>query len=309
MPPEPEQVGQLLHRLYWTVFRPIARRPNGDERSLVSGQGLELAGLREYQPGDDVRRIDWNVTARSDRPFVREARTDRALDVWLVVDLSASVDWGTALCLKRDRAIEIAAVIAQLVARHGNRVGVLAFADQTLGVVPPGRGRLHLELVVSSLRDVSPTGRQGTTDLSTALREVGRLARRPGLLVLVSDFLVPDGWAEPLRGLAHRHEVVAVRVHDPREASLPDAGILTLEDPETGEQLIVDTADRRLRERFSAAADEQQERIRRTLQACGVDLALIGTDEPLLPALLRFIDAHRLRGTVRASHARSLAAI
>jgi uncharacterized protein (DUF58 family) len=299
MPPEWEPTRTLLRRLRWAVVRPLARRFNGDERSRLLGPGVEFASVRDYQPGDDVRRIDWNLTARTNTPFVREAQADGSLDVWLVVDVSGSVDWGTGECLKRYRAIELAAVTVQLLGRHGNRVGLLLFADRPLGTVPPGSGRAHLERVVGRLRLQPRSAARGATDLAAALHSVSQLVRKPSLIVLVTDFLAADGWPTPLRMLAQRHEVVAARLRDPRELDLPDIGVVTFEDPESGEQLTVDTADRRLRERFGAAAAAQTQRIDSALVACRVDQVVLGTDAPLLPALAAFLDARRRRRGVR----------
>jgi uncharacterized protein (DUF58 family) len=295
MPLESGSPRSLLRRLRWTVLRPLAHRPNGDERSRLSGPGLEFAHVREYLPGDDVRRIDWQLTARSDRPYVREAHDERGLDIWLVVDVSPSVDWGTAQGLKRDVAVELSAVAGQLLGHRGNRVGLVLFAEQTLGIVPPGVGQAHLERIVGRLRDEPRRPACGPTDLARVLSTLPRLARRPALIVLMSDFLVPDGWASQLRSLAHRHEVVAVRLRDPREADLPDIGIVTFEDPETGEQLTVDTGNARLRERFRQAAADQAAGIDRTLNACGAEVLSLGTDESLLGAMAGFLDARRRR--------------
>ena len=283
----------MLRRLHWTVLRPLATRLGGDERSLVRGGGLELAEVREYQPGDDVRRIDWNATARTDRPFVREAFAERALDAWLVVDLSASVDWGTARCLKRDRAIELVAAASQILGHHGNRVGALLFAERPLGIVPPATGRVHLLRMLAHMREEPRQAAAGRTDLRTALGAADGVIRRRSLVLVVSDFLAPDGWQDALGRLARRHEVVAVRLRDPREAELPDVGLVTLEDPETGEQATVDTGDRDLRERFRRAAEDQAARVAAELARHGVDRLELSTDEELLPALIGFLEARR----------------
>jgi uncharacterized protein (DUF58 family) len=293
----PESPDGLLRRLQWTVLRPLAAHLGGDERSLMRGPGMELAELREYQPGDDVRHIDWNTTARADRPFVREAYAERALDAWLLVDLSASVDWGTAQCLKRDRSIELVALGGYLLGRHGNRVGALYFADRPLGVVQPASGRTHLLQVLARLGSEPSRAGSGPTDLAAALRQAQTLVRRRSFILVVSDFLAPDGWQTILGQLAHRHEVVAARLTDPRETELPDVGLITLEDPETGVQLTVDTSDRGLRRRFADAAAAQSERIRTDLNAVGVDQLVVGTDSGLLPALVRFLQARRRRRT------------
>lgn len=291
----------LLRRLQWTVLRPLASQLGGDERSLFRGPGLELAEIREYQPGDDVRHIDWSVTARTDRPFVREAYAERALDAWLLLDVSASVDWGTVRCLKRDRGIELAAVAGELLGRHGNRVGALLFAERPLAFIPPAAGRIHLLRVLARLRDEPRQAAHGRTDLQTALERVDRVARRRGLLLVMSDFLVPDGWQTAMGRLAARHEVVAVRLRDPREVELPDVGLVTLEDPETGGQMIVDTHDGGLRDRFRRAAETQSEQISADLARRGVDQLVVGTDEDLLPALTCFLQARRRRRSARVA--------
>ncbi len=298
--PEPmnkpqEAPDALLRRHSWTVLRPLAVSLGGDERSLVRGPGMEISEVREYQPGDDVRHIDWNITARSDRPYVRESDTERALDVWLLLDLSGSVDWGTADCTKRSRAREFAAVAGRLLGGHGNRLGMLMFAERPLGIVPPGAGHAHLLRALGSIGDVPRQEARAVTDLAGALRHAGSVIRRRALVLVVSDFLAPNGWQKELSKLAARHEVVAVRLHDPREAELPDVGLITLEDPETGRQLTVDTGDRRLRETFQQAAQEQASRVANDLTACGVDGLVLGTDTPLLPELARFLHLRRAR--------------
>lgn len=307
VPGVPETPDSLLRRLQWTVLRPLAARLGGDERSLVRGFGLELTEVREYQPGDDVRHIDWNMTARTDRPFVREALAERALDVWLVVDVSPSVDWGTIRRLKRDLAVEFAAVVGLLLGRQGNRIGTLLFAERPRAFVPPGGGRAHLLRLLTCLRDEPRRDGVGQTDLVAALRQVRAFARRRSLILVVSDFLVPDGWQTALGPLAQRHEVVAVRLRDPREPEIPDVGLVTLEDPETGGQLLVDTGDRRLRERFAVAAAAQDERISADLARAGVDHLVLATDEDLVPALVRFLTARKYRRPGRAHSVRRMA--
>jgi uncharacterized protein (DUF58 family) len=297
MPREPLDV--LLRRLHWTVLRPIASRIGGDERSRMLGAGMELNTLREYVPGDDVRRIDWNVTARVDRPFIREAHAERALDVWLLVDLSASIDWGTAECIKRDRALELSAVAGQLLGRHGNRVGALLFADRPLGMLPPNAGRDGLLRLLGQVRDEPRQQARGATDLAAAVERAGAVIRRRSMVVIVSDFLAPDGWLEPLRRLAARHEVVAVVLRDPRESEIPDVGLITFEDPETGEQLVVDTSAARFRQRFRDAAERQLRQLQDVLAGVRVDNLVVGTDESLLPPLMRFLETRRRRRRLR----------
>lgn len=243
------------------------------------------------------------MTARADKPFVRDAYAERALDVWLLVDLSASIDWGTARCLKRDRAIEMAAVAGTLLGQRGNRVGALLFAERPIELVPPMAGEVQPLRVLARLRGEPRQAAPGRTDLRTALERADRVLKRRSFLVVVSDFLVTDGWQVALRTLAARHEVVAVRLRDPREGELPDVGLVTLEDPETDAQMIVDTHDRRLRERFRRAAEVQAGGIGADLTACGVDTLVVGTDEELLPVLSRFLLARRRRGVRRVAGA------
>lgn len=266
----------------------------------MAGPGVEFAQVREYQPGDDVRRIDWQLTARSDRPYVREAYEERGLDIWLAVDVSASMNWGTAECLKRQRAIEVCAVAGDLLAHRGNRVGLMLFADEPLAVVPPAAGRAHLERVVGRLMQESLRSAPGATNLARAVSVLPRFVRRPSMIVLLSDFLTPDGWATGLRELAKRHEVLAVRVVDPRELELPDIGVVAFEDPETGAQLTVDTASPDLRRRFRAAAAAQSARLLTSLRSCRVEAVEVGTDRDLLAAIASFLDARRHRVKVAA---------
>jgi uncharacterized protein (DUF58 family) len=288
-----ERVDSLLRRLHWTVLRPLASRIGGDERSLFLGAGIEVDELREYQPGDDVRLMDWNLSARAGRPFIRQSQVTRALDVWLVLDVSASVDWGTAECIKRDRAVELVAVVSQIFLRHGHRVGLFLYADRPLAVLPPGAGSQYLLRLLHTIQQQPLQSRRGSTDLTGALTRLDRSLTRRSLLILVSDFLVPSGWQKILGRIAQRHEVAAVRLTDPRESELPDVGLITLEDPETGAQMVVDTASRSLRQRFQQAAAAQDLQIGADLAACGVDLLKLSTAEPLLPALVRFLEKRR----------------
>jgi uncharacterized protein (DUF58 family) len=295
LPPEEGglPVEELLRRLRWPVLRRLAVHPGGDERSRLRGAGIEYADVREYQAGDDPRAIDWNLTARSDRTYVREATPDRGADVWLLVDSSRSLDWGTARCLKRQTALELATAAAHLLARRGNRVGALLFGERVHGVVRPASGRNAQLRLVAILERALAEGAEGPSDLARALTEAGRLLRRPSLVVLVSDFLVPDGWQRPLSSLALRHEVVAAWISDPREREIPDVGLVTFEDPESGRQLLVDTRNRRLRERFRAAAAEQRLALERDLTAAGVAIAELSTDQELIPQLVRFFERRR----------------
>jgi uncharacterized protein (DUF58 family) len=298
MPLSPNDArGRLLKRLGWKVLKPIASRAGGQERSRVLAPGAELAGLREYQPGDDVRLIDWHVTARGDRAYVREAHADRAIDAWLLMDVSASVDWGTAAHVKRQHADELASTAWQLLAREGNRVGSLFFADRPLALTPPAAGQVGLQRMLGALGEARASGRggRGRTDLAAALSRAEVLLRRPAIIVIVSDFFVAPGWTAPLARLAQRYEVVAVQLTDPRDGALPDIGLVAFEDPESGAQLLVDTGDADLRTRFAEAAAAEAETLRTELSRHGVEQLVVSTDEELLPALARFL-ALRGRG-------------
>ena len=283
------QVDEFLRRSRWPVLRRLGFHPGGDERSSLRGAGIEYSDVREYQAGDDPRTIEWNVTARSDRPFVRESLPDRGLDAWLLIDVSRSLDWGTARCLKRQLAVEFAATVGRLLVGRGNRVGALLFDERVRAIVPPSSGRTALLQMIARVERASSSPAAGTTDLARALTEAGRLIRRRCLLIVLSDFMAADGWQRPLGSLAVRHEAVAVWITDPREREIPDVGVVTFEDPESGQQILVDTRDVRLRTRFQDAANEQRERIRDDLVRARAAVAEVSTAAELIPQLIRFI--------------------
>lgn len=297
-----ESLHGLLERVHWSILRPLGLHPGGDDRSLFLGQSVELSQVRQYQPGDDVRYMDWNATARTggDPAYVREAQTPRALNVWLLIDVSPSMHWGTARCLKDDLSTDLVAVATELLGRHGNRVGALLFAERPLGFVPLGAGRTHRMRLMNSMRNAQRQDRSGPTSLDAVLRRLSAITRSPSLVLVVSDFLLPDDWQGMLRVLARRHEVVAITVTDPRERGLPDVGLITVEDPETGDQLTVNTGDRLLRERYARAAQAQALRLQRDLSRCGVPQLVIDTSEELLPQLLRFLELKRHQTAARA---------
>src|ERR1700736_5154066 len=246
-------VDQLLRRSRWPVLRRLGFHPGGDERSSLRGAGLEYSDVREYQAGDDPRSIEWNITARSDRPYVRESLPDRGLDAWMLIDVTRSLDWGTARCLKRQLGLEFAATVGQLLIARGNRVGALLFDERVRAIVPQLSGRTALLRLIARVERESEDP-AGTTDLARALTEAGRLIRRPSLLIIITDFMTADGWQRPLSSLSIRHEVIAAWVTDPREREIPNVGVVTFEDPESGQQILVDTGDARLRLRFESAA-------------------------------------------------------
>jgi uncharacterized protein (DUF58 family) len=297
-------VDQLLRRSRWPVLRRLGFHPGGDERSSLRGAGLEYSDVREYQAGDDPRTIEWNITARSDRPYVRESLPDRGLDAWLLVDITRSLDWGTARCLKRQLAIEFSAVVGQLLIGRGNRVGALLFDDRVRSIIPPSAGRTALLQLIARMERAAESPADGPTDLGRALTEAGRLIRRPSMMVLISDFMTPGGWQKPLSALAIRHEVVAVWITDPREGEIPDVGVVTFEDPESGEQILVDTRSSHLRARFQEAATAQRETIRADLLRARAAVAEMTTAAEIVPQLVAFIkqrEAQRGHRLARAS--------
>jgi uncharacterized protein (DUF58 family) len=297
-------VDQLLRRSRWPVLRRLGFHPGGDERSAFRGSGLEYSDVREYQAGDDPRSIEWNITARSDRPYVRESLPDRGIDAWLLVDITRSLDWGTARCLKRQLVVEFSAVVGQLLIGRGNRVGALLFGDRVQSIIPPSAGRTALLQLIARMERAADAPADGPTDLGRALKEAGRLIRRPAMMVLISDFMTPGGWQQPLRSLAIRHEVIAVWITDPRESEIPDVGLVTFEDPESGQQILVDTRDARLRARFQDAADAQRETIHADLVRARAAVAELSTAAELVPQLVAFIkqrEAQRGRRLAPAS--------
>jgi len=297
-------VDQLLRRSRWPVLRRLGFHPGGDERSSLRGSGLEYSDVREYQAGDDPRTIEWNITARSDRPYVRESLPDRGLDAWLLVDITRSLDWGTARCLKRQLALEFSAVVGQLLIVRGNRVGALLFDDRVRSIIPPSAGRTAFLQLIARMERAAESPADGPTDLGRALTEAGRLIRRPSMMVLLSDFIAPGGWQQPLSAMAIRHEVVAAWITDPREREIPDVGVVTFEDPESGEQILVDTRSAHLRARFQEAAGAQRETIRADLLRARAAIAELSTAAEVVPQLVAFIkqrEAQRGHRVARAS--------
>jgi uncharacterized protein (DUF58 family) len=285
---------ESLRRLELLVTRKLDGLLQGDHQGIVPGGGTDAGEGRVYQPGDDVRRIDWNLTARSTVTSVRETVADRELETWLVVDGSASLDFGTADCSKRQLAQAAAAAFGFLTCRAGNRLGAVVYGPEGAAVLPPRTGR---EAVLRLLRRLGrrPPAPEGPASLAAALRRVRLVARRRGLVVVVSDLLDDDDWPSQLRAVAARHEVVVVQVGDPREAELPPVGYLTVVDPETGERHEVQTANRRLRERFAAAAAEQRAAAARAVRAAGAGHLELSTGRDWLLDVVRFTVARRKR--------------
>ena len=286
---------ELLRALDLTVRRRIEGLLAGEHRAAAQGVGTELAQIRPYRPGDDVRRIDWAVTARTGEPHVRIHVAERALATWLVVDLSASMGFGTADRRKVDLAQGAAMALGYLATRRGNRLGVVTFDSRGSRAMPPRQGRAGLLGLLTATRWESEPDEAGAASLVEALTRTGRLARQRALVAVISDFRGPRDWRRPLIQLAGRHDVLAIEVRDPREQELPDVGELWLVDPETGRQLRVDSANRRLRTRFAAAAAAEREELAAELRSCGVDHVVLSTAGDWLRPLASFLRLRRGR--------------
>jgi len=297
----------VLRRLEWTVIRRLDGLLQGDYRTLWRGTGLDLADLREYQHHDDVRHIDWNVTARLQVPHVREFTEDREMSAWFLLDLSGSVDFGGQRS-KRSVSAEFVTVLARLLTRHGNRVGAVLYGREVDAVLPPRTGRTHVLNLLQRMRAHAAPTTSATdgTQLGDLLRRAAAMIPRRSMVFVVSDFISGPGWADPLARLAQRHEVLAVRLYDEMELDLPDIGLVTLQDAETGEQMLVDTHDPAFRERFARIADLREDELHAAFARAGVDTLELTTDDDLGEALLRFVELRRQRA--RASHGGGMAA-
>ncbi len=283
-----------LRLLELTINRKLDGLIHGDHPSTALGAGSEGGEGRLYQPGDDVRRIDWNLTARSGDVHVRSTIAERELETWFVIDGSASLDYGTARHEKRDLAASVVGAFGFLVVRAGNRIGAVVFDGDQTKVVPPRAGRSAvLDLVVRLQRRGRTTG-EGAT-LAAALRKVRLLARRRGLVVVVSDLLDGSDWPTELRSLAARHDVVVAHLTDPREDELPDVGVLALVDPETGQRREVQTSSKKFRERYAAAAAERRTTIDERLRRSRVQHLQVSTDRDWLRDVVHHIASRRRR--------------
>jgi uncharacterized protein (DUF58 family) len=290
------QLTAALRKLELTVRRKLDGVLHGDHLGLIPGPGSEPGESRIYQPGDDVRRMDWSVTARTTTPHVREMIADRELETWLVVDMSASLDFGTTGCEKRDLAVAAAAAIAFLNSGGGNRLGALIANGENIIRVPARSGRIHehtlLRAIATSPR--APVGVRG--DLATAIDALRRPERRRGMAVIISDFLGPINWMRPLRAIAGRHEVLGIEILDPRDVELPDVGDVILQDAESG-AVREFTIDAQLRDDFAKAAAAHRAEVARTLRRCDAPLLMLRTDRDWIADVVRFV-ANRRRGAL-----------
>ena len=287
---------RLLRRLEWRVVRRLEGRLQGAYRTAFRGTGIDFDSLREYAPEDDVRHIDWNVTARLDEPYVRQYTEDRDITAWLVLDQSASMRFGGTAQGKDSVLTDLAVCLARLFTRGGNRVGAVLYDNASQRVIPPRTGRTHvLHLTDEVTRPAAGLPDGGTTDLAAMLRLAASTARRRGLVFVISDFIGDATWEPALTRLAQRHEVVAIRVVHPMELDLPDLGLVLVEDAETGEQVLADTSDPLFRRRLRAEVDAREEAVTASMRRAGVTTHRISTDDDLVEALVGMVRQSKRR--------------
>lgn len=287
----PQATDTILRRLDLPVMRRLEGLLQGDYRSPARGDGLDLADLREYQLHDDVRRMDWNATARQGTPFVREYLEDREIPIWLLLDMSPSMRFQSVSVSKHTVLKEFTTLICRLMLGRGNRAGAMIFSGRVDRTIPARGGRLQLLNILSAVAQHRPA--QEATDLNQVLKEAAGVIRRRSMIFVVSDFISAPGWEKSLTMLAMRHDVVAVRLTDPLERQIPDLGFMTFQDAETGEQFFVDTHSRDFRNRFGELADARDRMLRGTFEKSGVDVLELATEDDVMDALLRFADMRR----------------
>ena len=284
---------QMLHRLEWQVLRRLDGILQGNYHSLFTGGGLDCAELREYQPPDDIRHIDWNVTARMDFPYVRKFLEDREINAWFLLDLSPSMSFGALDRRKESVLVDFVGVLARLLTRNGNRVGAILYDSNTEITIPPRGGRLQVLRLLNDIQRQQSSPAGAMTDLTKLLEAAFNIIKRRSLAFLVSDFICLPGWDRSMDQLNRRHELLAVRLWDPRELDLPDLGVVLVEDSETGEQLSVDTSDKRFRQRFHEATRRRESELAQTFKRAGVSELPLSTEDDLVLAIMRFASLSR----------------
>jgi uncharacterized protein (DUF58 family) len=285
----------VLLRLDWQVVRRLDGLFQGDYRTLFYGHGVDFADLREYQPQDDIRHIDWNVTARMNSPYVRKYVEDREITAWFLLDLSPSMGFGPAERPKELVLIDFVTTLARLLTRNGNRVGAILYNNRLERTIPPRGGRNQvLRLIRDLLRETDPPSGT-TTDLNVLLQAGLNTLKRRSLVFMISDFISEPGWEGRLALLNRRHDLIAIRLWDPREVELPNAGLIVVEDAETGEQLYVDTNNLRFRRRFREAAKRREATLKESLKRTGVDLFGVSTEADLTQAIVRMAHLRKRR--------------
>jgi len=295
MPTSATTPERILLRLDWNVIRRLDGLLQGDYRTLFYGFGVDFADLREYQPEDDIRYIDWNVTARMDTPYVRQYVEDREITAWFLLDLSPSVDFGAVQTNNEKRTIlvDFVTVLARLLTRHGNRVGAMMFGSKVQHTVPARGGRLQVLRLIKDMLKQPRLSNTSFTNLKLLMEGALNSIKRRSLIFIISDFISEPGWERPLSMLNQRHEVLAIRLWDPREVELPDVGMIMMEDAETGEQLFVDTHDPKFRKRFSEVAQRREDELKTAFKRAGVDALSLSTEDDLVRAIVRFAKQRR----------------
>ena len=279
---------RILRRIDWHVIRRLDGVLQGDYRSLFYGTGLDFADLREYQAEDDIRSIDWNVTARMNAPYVRQYIEDREITAWFLLDLSPSMAFGALERHKESVLGDFVATLARLLTRNGNRVGAMFHDNHVESRILPRGGRIQVLRIINDMLKRQPSTGGSMTDLTPLLESALNTIKRRSLVFLISDFICVPGWARPMNLLSRRHDLLPIRLWDPREVELPDVGVVLVEDSETGEQLHVDTRDKKLRQRFRDAALRREVDLSQTFKRAGVDALSLSTEEDLVHAVLRF---------------------
>ncbi len=292
---------RILQRLDWQVIRRLDGLLQGDYRTLFYGYGVDFADLREYQPEDDIRYIDWNVTARMDTPYVRQYVEDREITAWFLLDLSPSVDFGSAQNqrLKRAMLVDFVTTLARLLTRHGNRVGAMFYTSRVERTIPARGGRMQVLRLVNDLLKQPHLDKSPLTDLAPLFQAALNSIHRRALIFVVSDFISAPGWERMLNQLNRHHEVIAVRLWDRSEIELPDIGPVILQDAETGEQLYVDTRDREFRARFAEATRQREAMLSEAFKHAGVDVLPLCTEDDLVRAITQFAAARRQHASSR----------
>ena len=287
MPETPERV---LLRLDWRVIRRLDGLLQGDYRSLFYGFGVDFADLREYQAEDDIRYIDWNVTARMDTPYVRQYTEDREISAWFLLDMSPSVDFGTMLNQEGKRAVlvDFVTVVARLLTRHGNRVGAMMFGNGLQKSIPARSGKLQVLRLINEMQKQPHWSQSPFTDLSVFLKGALNSIKKRSLVFVISDFISAPGWESALSLLNQHHEVIAIRLYDPAEMDLPDVGVMVMEDAETGGQLYVDTHDKKFRKRFQEAMQLREMDLKNAFKRAGVDVLPLSTQDDMVRSIVRF---------------------
>ena len=286
---------RILQRLDWHVIRRLDGLLQGDYRTLFYGYGVDFADLREYQPEDDVRYIDWNVTARMNTPYVRQYVEDREITAWFLLDLSPSVDFGTTQSMKRTMLIEFVTTLARLLTRHGNRVGAVFYGRGVERTIPARGGRNQVLRLINDLLKQPRLPAAPFTNLAPLFEAGLHAIKRRSLIFVISDFISAPGWERSLNFLSQRHEVLVVRLWDPREVELPDIGPIIMEDAETGEQLFVDTHDKKFRQRFFEAARQREVALSEAFKRASVDALSLSTEDDLVQAIVRFAKLRQQR--------------